>query len=32
MEELKTGTTTLAMVVNDGVVVGADRRVTADTW
>jgi proteasome endopeptidase complex, beta component (EC 3.4.25.1). Threonine peptidase. MEROPS family T01A len=29
MEELKTGTTTLAMVVNDGVVVGADRRVTA---
>ncbi len=29
MEELKTGTTTLAMVVKGGVVVATDRRVTA---
>ncbi|MEM0073803.1 MAG: archaeal proteasome endopeptidase complex subunit beta [Thermoplasmatales archaeon] len=29
MEELKTGTTTLAMVVKGGIVIAADRRVTA---
>jgi proteasome beta subunit len=29
MEELKTGTTTLAMVVKNGIVIAADRRVTA---
>lgn len=29
MEELKTGTTTLAIIVNGGVVVATDRRVTA---
>jgi proteasome beta subunit len=29
MEELKTGTTTLAIVVKNGVVVATDRRVTA---
>jgi proteasome beta subunit len=29
MEELKTGTTTLAMIVKGGIVIAADRRVTA---